>query len=380
MPQALLGLLRDAEVAMRIAVLREAAPGERRVALVPDNVARLVKARHEVRIEREAGVRAGFPDAAYLAAGARVGTAGEALEGAEVVAAVQRPGLEESDRLPEGVLLVALLQPAQSRPLLERLAARGVRAMAMEKVPRITRAQAMDALSSQANLAGYKAVLVGAGALPRVLPMMTTAAGTLTPAKVFVVGAGVAGLQALATARRLGAVTSAFDVRPVVKEQVQSLGAQFVEVPAVAAEGQGGYAKELGQDEQARVLAAIARHVVEMDLVVTTAQIPGKPAPRLLTAEMIRAMRPGSVVVDLAAESGGNCELTRAGETVLEHGVTILGPVDLPSTVPFHASQMYGRNVQTLLTHLSTAEGALHLDPADEITGAMLVVHDGKVR
>jgi NAD(P) transhydrogenase subunit alpha len=380
MPQALLGLLRDAEVAMRIAVLRETAAGERRVALVPDNVARLVKARHEVRIEREAGARAGFPDASYQAAGARVGTAGEALDGAEVVAAVQRPGLEESDRLPEGVLLVALLQPAQSRPLLERLAARGVRAMAMEKVPRITRAQAMDALSSQANLAGYKAVLVGAGALPRVLPMMTTAAGTLTPAKVFVIGAGVAGLQALATARRLGAVTSAFDVRPVVKEQVQSLGAQFVEVPAVAAEGQGGYAKELGQDEQARVLAAIAGHVADMDLVVSTAQIPGKPAPRLLTAEMVRSMRPGSVVVDLAAETGGNCELTRAGEAVLEHGVTVLGPVDLPSTVPFHASQMYGRNVQTLLTHLSTTEGALHLDPADEITGAMLVVHDGKVR
>jgi NAD(P) transhydrogenase subunit alpha len=208
--------------------------------------------------------------------------------------------------------------------------------------------------------------------------MMTTAAGTLAPAKVFVVGAGVAGLQALATARRLGAITSAFDVRPVVKEQVQSLGAKFVEVPAVAAEGQGGYAKELGQDEQARVLAAIASHVAEVDLVITTAQIPGKPAPRLVTAEMVRSMRPGSVVVDLAAESGGNCELTRAGETVLELGVSVIGPVNLPSTIPFHASQMYGRNVLTLLQHLSDKEGALKLDPADEITRAMLVANGGK--
>jgi NAD(P) transhydrogenase subunit alpha len=365
---------------MRIAVLKESAPGERRVALVPDNVAKLVKAGHEVRIEREAGVAAGFLDAAYAAAGARVGTAGETLEGAQVVAAVQRPGLEASDRLPQGVLLVALLQPAQSRPLLERLAARGVHAIAMEKVPRTTRAQSMDALSSQASLAGYKAVLLGASALPRILPMMTTAAGTLAPAKAFVIGAGVAGLQALATARRLGALTSAFDVRPVVKEQVQSLGAKFVEVPAVAAEGQGGYAKELGQDEQARVLQAIAAHVKDMDLVISTAQIPGKPAPRLLTGEMVRSMKPGSVVVDLAAETGGNCELTRAGETVVDQGVTVLGPLNLPATIPFHASQMYGRNVLTLLEHLSGTEGALVLDPADEITGPMLVAHDGKVR
>jgi NAD(P) transhydrogenase subunit alpha len=370
----------DPEVTMRIAVLRESAVGERRVALVPENVARLVKAGHEVRIEREAGQAAGFTDAAYAAAGARVGTVGEALDGAQVVAAVRRPTPEASDRLPQGSLLVALLQPAQSAPLLERLAARGVHAMAMEKVPRTTRAQAMDALSSQASLAGYKAVLLGAAALPRILPMMTTAAGTLAPAKVFVVGAGVAGLQALATARRLGAITSAFDVRPVVKEQVQSLGATFVEVPAVAAEGQGGYAKELGQDEQARVLGAIAAHLKDQDLVVTTAAIPGRPAPRLVTAEMVRSMRPGSVIVDLAAETGGNCELTQADVEVAVQGVTILGPVNLAASIPHHASQMYGRNVLTLLQHLSTKEGALRLDPADEIAGAMLVVHDGKVR
>ena len=365
---------------MRIAVLRESAPGERRVALVPDNVARLVKSGHAVRLEHGAGEAAGYPDAGYAAAGATLGSATEALEGAEVLATVQRPSAELVERLPAGLLLLGLLQPAQSRPLLEALAARGVTALAMEKVPRTTRAQAMDALSSQASLAGYKAVLVGAGALPRLLPMMTTAAGTLAPAKAFVIGAGVAGLQAIATARRLGAMVSAFDVRPAVKEQVQSLGAAFVEVPAVAAEGQGGYAKELGQEEQARVLAAIAAHLVDMDLVITTAQIPGKPAPRLVTAEMVRAMRPGSVIVDLAAETGGNCELTRPGETVLEGGVAVVGAVNLAASMPLHASQVYGRNVFTLLQHLATAEGALRLDPADEIAGAMLVVHDGKVR
>ena len=365
---------------MRIAVLKETAAGERRVALVPEDVTRLVKAGHEIRIEREAGASAGHPDAAYQAAGAQVCAAAEALDRAEVVAAVRRPSLEAADRLPTGSLLVSLLQPALSRPLLERLAARGVQALAMELVPRITRAQSMDALSSQASLAGYKAVLLGAVAMPGILPMMSTAAGTLAPAKVFVVGAGVAGLQALATARRLGAITSAFDVRPVVKEQVESLGARFVEVPAVAAEGQGGYARELDTDQQARVLAAVAAHVKEMDLVVTTAQIPGKPAPRLLTAAMIRTMHPGSVVVDLAAESGGNCELTRAGETVVEGGVTIIGPVELAATLPRHASQTYGRNVRALLQHLAGPDGTLRLDPADEITGAMLVVHEGRVR
>jgi NAD(P) transhydrogenase subunit alpha len=364
---------------MRIAVPRETTPGERRVALVPENVARLVKQQHEVRVERGAGTAAGFLDAAYEAAGAAIADGPAALAGAEVVARVQRPSEAEADLVPEGAVLVALLAPHQSGPLLARLAARRVSALAMEMVPRTTRAQSMDALSSQATLAGYKGVLLGAGALPRILPMMTTAAGTLAPAKAFIIGAGVAGLQAIATARRLGAVVSAFDVRAVVREQVQSLGASFVEVPQVAAEGAGGYAKELGGSEQERVLAAIAAHVRDMDLVVTTAQVPGRPAPRLLTAEMIRSMRPGSVVVDLAAEAGGNCELTRPGETVVEAGVTVLGPVNLPSSVPFHASQMYGRNVTTLLQHLAK-DGRLILDPQDEITGAMLVVHDGQVR
>ena len=369
---------------MRIAVVKESAPGERRVALVPDGVTRLVKGGHAVQIEAGAGASAGFTDAAYAAAGATVRErAGDALEGAEVVARVQRPSEAEADALPPGALVVGLLAPGtspQGWALLERLAARGVHAMAMERVPRSTRAQAMDALSSQATLAGYKAVLLGASALPRILPMMTTAAGTLAPAKAFVIGAGVAGLQAIATARRLGAVVSAFDVRPVVKEQVQSLGASFVEVGQVAAEGTGGYAKELGASEQARVLEAIGGHVKDMDLVVTTAAIPGKPAPRLITAEMVRSMRPGSVIVDLAADTGGNCELTRPGETVIEAGVTVIGAVNVPSSVASHASQLYGRNVTTLLQHLSTKEGRLNLDPADEIVGPMLVVFGGQVR
>ncbi len=365
---------------MRIAIPKETAPGERRVALVPENVARLAKQGHAIRIERGAGERAGFGDAAYASAGAVVvESAPAAMDNAAVVARVQGPVDSEADAIPQGALLVGLLAPAQNASLLSRLAARRVDAIAMERVPRTTRAQGMDALSSQATVSGFKAVILGASALPRILPMMTTAAGTLAPAKAFVIGAGVAGLQAIATARRLGAVVSAFDVRTVVKEQVQSLGASFVEAQQVAAEAAGGYAKELGVAEQERVLAAIAAHVTDMDLVVTTAAIPGKPAPRLLTREMVRSMRPGSVIVDLAAETGGNCELTRPGETVVEAGVTILGPLNLAATVPFHASQMYGRNVTALLQHLSK-DGRLQLDPSDEIAGAMLVVHDGKVR
>jgi NAD(P) transhydrogenase subunit alpha len=260
------------------------------------------------------------------------------------------------------------------------LAGRRIDALALEKVPRITRAQSMDVLSSQSTVAGYKAVLVGAAALPKFLPMLTTAAGNVTPARVFVIGAGVAGLQAIATARRLGGVVSAFDVRPAAREQVQSLGATFVatELVGASAETSGGYARAQSADEAQRTRDALAAHLREVDLVVSTAQIPGRPAPRLISADMIPQMRPGSVIVDLAAESGGNCELTRAGETVRSGPVTILGPVDLPATVPFHASQMFGRNVLALVTHLAR-EGALLVDPSDEITGAMLVVRDGQV-
>ena len=365
---------------MRISVPRETAAGERRVALVPENVARLAKRGHAIRVERGAGASAGWSDEAYAGAGATLAAGhGDAVRDAELVARVRAPSPAEIDDLPMGAAVVGLLAPERSPETLARLAARGVSALAMERVPRITRAQAMDALSSQATLAGYKGVLLGAAALPRILPMMTTAAGTLAPAKVFVIGAGVAGLQAIATARRLGAVVSAFDVRPAVKEQVRSLGATFLEAEGIAADGRGDYAKELDASEQDRALQAVAAHLRDMDLVVTTAQVPGRHAPRLVTAAMVRSMRPGSVVVDLAAETGGNCELTRPGETVVDAGVSIIGAVDLPSSLPFHASQTYGRNIVALLEHLAP-EGRLSLDLADEIAGPMLVVHAGKVR
>ena len=364
---------------MRIGVPAETQPNERRVALVPEGVGKLKAAGCEILVQRGAGTSAQIPDAAFEAAGATlVASAAEAL-GADVVLKVQRPSLEEAGQLRDGAVLVSFLAPAASQDLLAVLARRKVTAFAMELVPRTTKAQSMDALSSQATIAGYKAVLVGADAMGRIIPMLTTAAGTLAPAKVFVVGAGVAGLQAIATARRLGGIVSAFDVRTVVREQVQSLGATFVEVAAVEGEGQGGYAKELAAEQQQRVVAGVGEHAKGQDLIITTAQIPGRAAPRLLTAEAVRAMKPGSVIVDLAAESGGNCELTRMGEVVLAGGVTILGPVNLPATVPFHASQMYGRNVLTFVTYL-LKDGALQLDLSDPITGPMCVTHAGDLR
>ena len=304
------------------------------------------------------------------------------MQGADVVLRVRRPDDGEADRLPEGATLVSLLDPARNAPLLERLAARGVTALALELVPRITRAQSMDVLSSQATVAGYMAAVRGAAALPRLMPMLTTAAGSLTPARAFVIGAGVAGLQAIATARRLGAVVSGFDVRAAAAEQVKSLGATFVqsEVVSAAAEAAGGYAREQRADERERTLATIGAHIVTQDLVITTAQVPGKPAPRLITAEMVRAMKPGAVIVDVAGESGGNCELTVPGETRVEGLVTIMAPLDLASSGPVHASQMFSRNVLTLLQHLVSKEGALTVDVADEITGAMTVVQEGAVR
>jgi NAD(P) transhydrogenase subunit alpha len=362
---------------MRIGVPAETRPDERRVALVPDGVGKLTKAGCEVMVQRGAGSAAFLPDAMYEAAGATlVGSAAEAL-GADLVLKVQRPTLEEIGQLREGAAFVSFLAPAASADLLDALARRKVSAFAMELVPRTTKAQSMDALSSQATIAGYKAVLLGGEHMGRIIPMLTTAAGTLAPAKIFVVGAGVAGLQAIATARRLGGLVSAFDVRAVVREQVQSLGASFVEVAAVEGEGQGGYAKELADEQQRRVVEAVGTHAEGQDLVITTAQIPGRAAPRLLTAQAVRAMKP--VVVDLAAESGGNCELTRAGETVTVGGVTVLGPVNLAATVPLHASQMYGRNVLTFVTYL-LKDGALQLDLADPITGPMCVTHAGELR
>ncbi len=368
---------------MHIAVLKEIAAGERRVALVPEGVARLVKAGHQVTVQQGAGTSAGFVDEAYRAAGATLAPgAAETTSGAAVVCKIQRPEPEEVRRLANGTVLVSLLPVATSGDVIAQLVAAGVTAFGLERVPRITRAQSMDVLSSQATVAGYKAVLVGAAALPRLLPMLTTAAGTLTPAKVFVIGAGVAGLQAIATARRLGAVTSAFDVRPAAREQVLSLGASFVaaEQVSAAAEDKGGYAKAQSEDEQRRTAEALHAHLKDMDLVITTAAVPGRRAPVLVTEAMVADMKPGSVIVDLAAETGGNCALTRPGETVVVGGVTIIGPLNLSSTVPLHASQMFSRNVLTFLQHLVSRDGQLTLDMNDEITGAMAIAHLGQAR
>lgn len=351
------------------------------MALPPDSASRLVKSGLEVVAQHAAGVRAGFRDDAYTTAGVKIAPDPRAtLAGSQVVVKVQPPSMDEIALLPEGSTLVSLLRPGQHQETAAALARRNVNALALELVPRITRAQSMDVLSSQSTVAGYKAVLLGAAELGKFLPMLTTAAGNISPARVFVIGAGVSGLQAIATARRLGGVVSAFDVRPAAREQVQSLGATFVatELVSASAEAAGGYARAQTQDEQQRTLAAIAGHIKDVDLVITTAQIPGRAAPRLITADMINTMRAGAVIVDLAVETGGNCELSKAGETVRVNDVAIMGPVNLPSTVAFHASQMFGRNILALLQHL-VKDGSLVLDPSDEITGAMLVVHQGKV-
>jgi H+-translocating NAD(P) transhydrogenase subunit alpha len=291
---------------------------------------------------------------------------------AELVAKVRKPSAEEIGRLRNGQALIGFLQPLTDADGIERLTAAGVTAFAMESIPRITRAQPMDALSSQATVSGYKAVILAADRLPKFLPMLMTAAGTVAPAKVLVIGAGVAGLQAIATARRLGAVVSGFDVRPVVKEQVESLGATFLELGVVGEETEGGYARELTEEEQRRQQEELEARIGDFDVVVTTALIPGRPAPRLIPRSAIESMRPGSVIVDLAAEAGGNAELTQPDQDVSHQGVTILGPTNLPSTMPFHASQLYARNVSSLLQHLAP-EGALALDFDDEITAAACV-------
>jgi NAD(P) transhydrogenase subunit alpha len=351
------------------------------VALAPDSAGRLVKSGLEVVIQAGAGLRAGFRDEAYRAVGANlVADARAALADGEVVAKVQPPTEAEISLMSEGTSLISLMRPGQHQEIASRLAKRKVNALALELVPRITRAQSMDVLSSQSTVAGYKAVLLGAAELGKFLPMLTTAAGNISPARVFIIGAGVSGLQAIATARRLGGVVSAFDVRPAAREQVQSLGATFVatELVSASAEATGGYARAQTSEEQQRTLAAIAGHIKDVDLVITTAQIPGRKAPTLITEEMVRTMRAGAVIVDLAVESGGNCELSKPGESVQVNDVTIMGPVNLPSSVAFHASQMFGRNILALLQHL-VKDGAIVLDPSDEITGAMLVVHQGNV-
>ena len=371
---------------MKIAVAREIEVGENRVALVPDTVSKLVKQGLEVWVESGAGERSFFPDAAYEAAGATIMTDSAALlRGADVVVKVGPPqertdGQHEADLLREGATLISFLNPLGLPQLMQRLADRQITSFSLELIPRTSRAQSMDALSSQAGVAGYKAVLIAAAALPKFFPMLTTAAGTIAPAKVFVIGAGVAGLQAIATARRLGAVVEAFDIRPAVKEEVQSLGAKFVEVKleedTVAA---GGYAKEVSEAAKQKTQEAIAEHVRISDVVITTAQVPGRQAPRLVTEEMVAQMKPGSVIVDLAADQGGNCAGTEAGKDVVRHGVTLIGPINLPSSMPVHASQMYAKNVLTLVQYL-VKDGAMTLNFEDDIVSSACVTHGGEVR
>jgi NAD(P) transhydrogenase subunit alpha len=364
-------------------VLKETFPGERRVALVPLALPALAKAGVQVVLEAGAGVSAGFPDALFADKGARVvASRAEVLEAAQIVLSV-RPlagdggGLAGLDRRH---VLVALLDPLGKPSAVQAVAAAGVTAFALELIPRITRAQAMDVLSSAATITGYKAVLLAANALPQMFPLMMTAGGTLAPARVFVIGAGVAGLQAIATARRLGAVVQAYDVRPAVKEQVESLGARFVELPLEAGDAQdkAGYAKAMDESFYRRQRETMTKVVAASDVVIATGAVPGKKAPILLTGEMVDAMPPGAVIVDVAAEQGGNCELTRPGETVSRGGVTILGPLNLPSTVPQHASQMHGRNVASFLG-LLVGGGELKIDVADEIVRETLVTRDGEV-
>jgi NAD(P) transhydrogenase subunit alpha len=360
---------------MKVLVPRERAEGERRVALVPEIVSRLGQNGFEVIVERGAGEAASFPDASYTGAGARVVDA--VWADADAVVKVQKPTAAEVGELRDGEVLIAFLQPLTDREGIDRLAERGVVGFAMESIPRITRAQPMDALSSQATVAGYKAVLLAADRLPKFFPMLMTAAGTVAPAKALVLGAGVAGLQAIATARRLGAVVSAFDVRPVVKEQVESLGATFLDLGVRGEETAGGYAAELTPEQQRQQQDALEARIPDFDVVITTALVPGRPAPRLIPAAAVRGMRPGSVIVDLAAEAGGNCELTEPGEEVVREGVTLIGYTNLPSTMPFHASQLYARNVSALLQHLAP-EGRLALDWDDQITaGACVTRREG---
>ena len=362
-----------------IAVPRESAEGERRVALIPDIAGRLIKAGHTIRIERGAGISAGFPDNLYTDAGAQVVEHGALYSGADLVVRVGRPNDAELDEIPQGTALVGLLAPLGDPGYVEKLAAHKLRALSMDAIPRITRAQAMDVLSSQSNIAGYKAVILAAEHLPKFFPMLTTAAGTIPPAKVLILGAGVAGLQAIATARRLGAVVSGYDVRAVVKEQVQSLGATFLEFDLGAdAEAKGGYAKELTPEQAERQRQWMADHIGNSDVVIPTALVPGRRAPILITEEAVRKMRPGSVIVDVAADAGGNCALTKPGEIVVANGVKIVGTKNLPATMPLHASQLYSRNVFALLDVL-VKDGKLTLDRNDEIVRDTLLTENGEI-
>ncbi len=372
---------------MNIAVPKEIVEGERRVALVPDIAKRLVGDGMTVSVESGAGVAAGFTDEMYKAAGAEiVGDPATVWGQADVVLKIHMPsthprsGSQEAAWVRPGVPVIGFFQPLGNLDGVRELVKTKTTTFSLDALPRITRAQSMDVLSSMSTVTGYKAVLLAAAHLGKFFPMLVTAAGTLAPSKCLVLGAGVAGLQAIATARRLGAVVEAFDVRAAAKEQVESLGAKFIEdqAPAADAEDAGGYAKELSEEQHKRNLALIHKHVAAVDVVITTALIPGRPAPTLITDEMVNDMRPGSVIVDLAAEAGGNCTLSEAGRDVLHNGVTILGPQNLASSMPTHASQMYAKNITTFLRHL-ISDGALTLDMEDEITGATCITRDGEV-
>jgi NAD(P) transhydrogenase subunit alpha len=368
-------------------VPKECAPGEKRVAATPETVKRFIKAGATVSVEAGAGSGAHISDTEYKDAGASVATdARTEWAKADLVLKVSPPqqnaalGANEASLLKQGAVLICHVWPHKNLPLVKELMARKVECLAMELVPRISRAQTMDSLSSQANIAGYKAVLLAATHLPKYFPLLMTAAGTIQPARVVIMGAGVAGLQAIATARRLGAIVEVSDVRPAVKEQVESLGAKFIDLPELeSGEGQGGYAKELSKDFLAKQQAIISQRVKAADVVITTAQVPGRPAPRLVTEEMVKGMREGSVIVDLAADSGGNCELTELGKLVVKHGVQILGFSDLPNTMPVDASALYARNVIALIGPF-LKDGTLTLDLADDVITGALLTHDGEVR
>lgn len=371
---------------MKISIAKEIEVCERRVALVPDTVSRLVKQGFEVFLESGAGERAFFSDADYEAAGATIVKDSATLWGeADILLKVSPPqtredGVSEIDSLKENAVLISFLNPLGNPELAQKLAERKITAFAMEMIPRTTRAQSMDALSSQASIAGYKAVLIAGAALPKYFPMLTTAAGTIAPAKVFVMGAGVAGLQAIATARRLGSLVEAFDIRPAVKEEVQSLGAKFVEVKLEEeTTAAGGYAKEISTASKERTQEVVTEHVKNADVVITTAQVPGRKAPLLVTKDMVSQMKPGAVIVDLAAEQGGNCECTEPGKDIIKNGVTIIGPINLPSSMPVHASQLYAKNLTSLMK-LFTKDNTLGLNFEDDIINAACITHGGEIR
>jgi NAD(P) transhydrogenase subunit alpha len=364
---------------MIVGVVKETVPGERRVALIPDSVSKLIGSKLEVRVQSGAGSEAFYSDQAFEKAGARLVPDAEAvLSESDVIVKVQPPTLDEVGQLKAGAILISFLQPSTNAEVVKELAKRRVTAFSLELVPRISRAQSMDALSSQANVSGYKAVLLAATRLGKFFPLLITAAGTVTPARVLVLGAGVAGLQAIATARRLGAVIYAYDVRPAVKDEVKSLGATFVELPLEAQEGQGGYAREQSEEFLRRQRELIGEHVAAADVVITTAAVPGRRAPILVTKDMVAKMRPGSVVVDLAADSGGNVELTKPGEVVTVDGVVIDGTRNLPSTMPVHASQLFSRNVSTLLLSL-VRDGQAKLDFTDEVVKGSCLTTGGEL-